>query len=190
MRGIFLISLSALAVAAAPAVAREQDKPVTDNEPDAVDVATTPVTDLNLKKDEIPQILIDAQTKPYDLSELPSCGPLTDEVKRLDALLGDDFDLPQEIRGGPSAGRVAQSVVGSFIPFRGIIREVSGANAQQRKMQVAIQAGIARRSFLKGIGEARGCSYPARPAGAEEIEQIQAERAKAAEAEKNKKKKK
>ncbi|MCB2061435.1 MAG: hypothetical protein KDE21_13055 [Novosphingobium sp.] len=189
MRRILLVSLSALAIAAAPAVARDQDKPITDREPDAVDVATTPVTDLNLKKDEIPKILIDAQTKPYDLSGLSSCGPIVREAERLDNLLGDDFDLPQNVRGGPSAGRVAKSVVGSFIPFRGIIREVSGANEQQRKMQAAIQAGIARRGFLKGVGQARGCRYPARPASRRDVERIQAERARAAaQAEKDKKK--
>jgi hypothetical protein len=29
-------------------------------------------------------------------------------------------------------------------------------------MQAAIDAGIARRAFLKGYGQARGCRYPAR----------------------------
>ena len=98
MRGTLLISLSALAFFAAPAAAGNQEKRVTDSEPDAVDVAATPVTDLNLRKDEIPQILIDAQSRPYDLSGLPSCGPLIAEVERLDVLLGDDFDLPQDVR--------------------------------------------------------------------------------------------
>jgi hypothetical protein len=180
MSRILLACLPAMAVLAMPAMARNQEKPVTDREPDAVDVAATPVTDLNLKKDEIPEVLIDAQKRPYDLSGLGRCGALISEVNRLDNLLGDDIDLPQNVRGGPSAGRVAQSVVGSFIPFRGIIREVSGANEQQRKMQAAIQAGLARRGFLKGVGEARGCRYPARPATKQDIDRIQAERARAA----------
>jgi len=188
MRRILLACLPAVAALAVPATARDQDKPVTDQEPDAVDVAATPVTDLNLKKDEIPQLLIDAQKRPYDLSGLGRCGALINEVNRFDNLLGDDIDLPQNVRSGPSAGRVAQSVVGSFIPFRGIIREVSGANEQQRKMQAAIQAGLARRGFLKGVGESRGCRYPARSATKQDIDRIQAERARAAEAEKAKKK--
>src|SRR5690606_21992519 len=121
-----------------------------------------------------------------DLTRLGSCGPLIREVEKLDNLLGDDFDLPQNIRGGPSAGRVAQSVVGSFIPFRGIIREVSGANQPQRKMQAAIQAGLSRRGFLKGVGQARGCRYPARPATKRDVDRIQAERARAAKAQKKK----
>lgn len=189
MRRIVLVTLSALAALSAPsAIARNQDKPVTDKEPDAVDVATTPVTDLNLKKDEIPPLLIRAQKKPYDLSGLSRCAALIAEVNKFDNLLGDDIDLPQNVRSGPSAGRVAQSVVGSFIPFRGIIREVSGANEQQRKLQAAIQAGLARRGFLKGVGQSRGCRYPARPATERDIDRIQAERARAAQAEKAKKK--
>ena len=55
-------------------------------------------------------------------------------------------------------------MVGSFIPFRGLIREISGANEQERKLQLAIYAGSTRRSFLKGVGYQRGCPWPARPA--------------------------
>jgi hypothetical protein len=70
-----------------------------------------------------------------------------------------------------SPGRVAQSVVGSLIPFRGVIREISGANAHDRALREAVIAGVARRSFLKGIGQARGCRYPARSATLEVFNQ-------------------
>ena len=33
------------------------------------------------------------------------------------------------------------------------------------RVQAAVYAGTARRSFLKGVGLQRGCGYPARPAG-------------------------
>ena len=85
-------------------------------------------------------------------------------MTELYAVLGEDLDLPQADSTGVSTGRVAQWVVGSFIPFRGLIREISGANSQERKIGTAIQAGIARRSFLKGVGQAKGCHYPARAA--------------------------
>ena len=55
-------------------------------------------------------------------------------------------------------------MIGSFIPFLGVIREVSGANAQDRFWNKALYAGTARRAFLKGIGEQRGCAWPARSA--------------------------
>lgn len=163
MRIVTVASLSA-ALFAVPTLAREPEKPVTERDVSAADVATTPVTDLNLKKDEIPALLLAAQERPYTLEGLGKCTQIAAAVGELDAVLGDDIDMPQDGTRRTSAGRVAQSVVGSLIPFRGVIREISGANQQQRLMQNAIQAGIARRSFLKGVGTARGCRYPARSA--------------------------
>ena len=149
---------------------------MTDDDPDAVDVAKTPVTDLNIDKKEIPAILLQAQARPYSLTGLGRCKPLIAEVSALDDVLGPDLDLPEEERARISAGRVAKTVVGSFIPFRGLIREVSGANDHDRKVRAAIQAGLARRGFLKGIGQARGCAYPARPATTREVDEYIAKR--------------
>lgn len=178
MRKSAILTVSALALLAAPALADPAEKPITQKDVDAVDVATTPITDLNIRKDEIPPVLLTAQTKPYDTADLGRCGQIAAAVGELDAVLGDDIDLPQVEGRRVSPGRVAQSVVGSLIPFRGVVREISGANAQQRQVQAAIQAGVARRSFLKGLGQAKGCRYPARSVTPE----IWAERVKAAEA--------
>lgn len=142
---------------------KDDPKPVTESDVSAGDVATTPLSDLNLKKGEIPPLLIAAQDRPYDLSGMTRCSRLTGAVRELDQVLGYDIDITDP-EGGTSAGKVAQSAVGSLIPFRGLIREVSGANAQERKLQLAIRAGMARRAFLKGVGLQRGCPYPARPA--------------------------
>ena len=114
-------------------------------------------------------LLIAAQERPYDLAKLKRCTDIAAAVGELDAVLGPDIDLPQDAARRTSAGSVAQAAVGSFIPFRGLIREISGANDSQRKLQAAVQAGIARRSFLKGVGGARGCRYPASPASAADI---------------------
>jgi hypothetical protein len=138
-------------------------KPVTDNNPDAKSVAETPLTDLNVKKGEIPPILLRAQAAPYSLAGLKSCPSIVREVGGLNSVLGDDVDIAKGGKRNTSAGHVAQSVVGSFIPFQGVIREVSGASAEQRKLEAVIRAGMARRGFLKGVGLSRGCRYPARP---------------------------
>ncbi|MBC2666240.1 hypothetical protein H7F51_11995 [Novosphingobium flavum] len=165
--------LCAIALAATPALADPQpDKPITRREPNAVDVIATPATDLNLKKDEIPPVLLAAEAAPYALAGLRRCPEIAAEVRRIDAVLGDDFDLGQSTAAKVSAGKVAQSVVGSFIPFRGVIRELSGANAQERRVQLAIYAGSARRAFLKGVGLQRGCPWPARPAPPGVVERI------------------
>lgn len=157
---------SPTATAAPPA------KPITQREPDAVDVVTTPVTDLNLKKGEIPPVLLAASADPYGLAGLRTCRQLAEAVRPLDAVLGDDIDIAQAPARRVSPGKVAQSVVGSFIPFRGVIREISGANEQERRLQSAIYAGTARRSFLRGVGLQRGCPWPARPATPEMLARV------------------
>jgi hypothetical protein len=163
MRYALMMSLSAL-LFAAPLLANEPDDPVTQKDLSAADVVATPATDLNLKRDEIPALLADAEEDAYGLEGLGSCRRLATAISELDQVLGDDLDLPQVNGKRIRPGHTAQQVVGSFIPFRGVIREISGANAQERKLQSAIAAGSARRSFLKGTGQARGCAYPARSA--------------------------
>ncbi len=170
MRRIALMPIILLAAMATPMAAQdkpkssESDKPIMQQDVSAKDVATTPLSDLNLKKTNIPQLLIDAQSDPYTLSGLGSCAKLTSAVTTLDSILGDDLDIDAINKTKMQAGRVAQSVVGAFIPFQGVIREVSGANSQDRKLRAAVLAGSTRRAFLKGTGLARGCAYPARPA--------------------------
>lgn len=162
---VLLAAWTALLASPGAAAAQEKpEKPVTQNEPDAVDVVTTPANDLNLRKNEIPALLVAAEQRPYVLLGLSSCRQLAAAIGELDAVLGDDIDVPQAQGRRMSPGRVAQSVVGAFIPFRGVIREISGANSHDRALQAAIVAGVARRSFLKGVGQAKGCRYPARSA--------------------------
>lgn len=166
----------------APAPAPAPSRPITDQKVTAVDVVATPVDDLNLRKGKIPPLLEAAIADPYDLDGLKTCAQISAAIVQLDSVLGLDRDIPQDRAEKLSVGRVAQSAVGSFIPFRGIIREVSGANSHQRKVNDAVEAGIARRSFLKGYGQARGCAYPARevtPAALAALE-AQAARDKAA----------
>ncbi len=161
-------------ICAAPLTA-QQSAPVGDRDPDAADIAKTPVTDLNLDKKEIPELLVRALQNPYDLQGLGRCAQLISAVEELDALLGPDLDLPQATRDRIAASRVGKAVVNSFIPFRGIIREVSGASEHQRRERAAIQGGLARRGFLKGVGQLRGCKYPARPATRDDIDKWLAE---------------
>lgn len=147
-----------------PGPGDKAEAPITDKDISARDVVTTPASDLNLKKDEIPALLTAAEQRPYALRGLDTCRQLASAIGELDAVLGDDVDVPQSGSKRMKPGRVAQSVVGSFIPFRGVIREISGANAHERALQAAVLAGVARRSFLKGIGQGKGCRYPARSA--------------------------
>lgn len=167
------IAIAILAASAIPSAAFAKDeekqeetvtRPVTDKEVTAVDVAATPIEDLNLRKDEIPPLLLAAQADPYQTAGLTKCAHYSAAIGELDALLGPDFDVADSAERQTTVGSVAKEVVGSFIPFRGLIRELTGANKHQREFQDAVVAGVMRRSFLKGAGLKLGCKYPARPA--------------------------
>lgn len=158
---------SALGTTPAPALAQDEEQEVEnvrDREPDAEAVAATPLSDLNLHKDEIPPLLLDARDWPYSTEGLVNCRAVEEEIARFDALLGPDYDIEAPESDRLSLGRIAQKAVGSFIPFRSIIREISGAAEHARDFREAIMAGAVRRGFLKGFGLQRGCPYPARPA--------------------------
>lgn len=155
----YLLALPILALAI-PASAQDD---VTDRTPNVADVAMTPLSDLNLTRDPIPTILIWARENPYANEGMEDCANILRGIGDLDAVLGDDVDTQPDEEGRLSVTGVAQSAVGMFIPFRGIIREISGANDHEEKFRQAIAAGLMRRSYLKGLGEARDCPYPARP---------------------------
>jgi hypothetical protein len=139
------------------------------------DAFTAPLEDLNLKRQAIPSILQSAITKPYDLTGLDTCEAIAGEVAQLDALLGADFDEPpapaaddsmtdkgQRMAGHAAVGAV-RSASRSIIPFRGIVRKMTGAERHEREVDTAIQAGKVRRAYLKGVGMNKNCAPPAAP---------------------------
>ena len=102
---------------AAPALAQTAVAP---SNVTAGDVATTPLSDLNLKKEEIPPILLAAREATYDLGGLRTCRAIGAEIVQLDAVLGPDIDIATEKtrdeKRGNAVGHVAKSVLSSFIP--------------------------------------------------------------------------
>ncbi len=136
-------------------------------EPDAGEVAKTPLRDLNIDGRDIPEVLVAAERDPYATAGLDQCNAIVADIAALDGVLGADYDIAED-RGGDriSEGRIGQSVVGSILPFRGIVREVTGAAENDRRLRAAYTAGMVRRAFLKGWGLGRGCAYPARPKAA------------------------
>ena len=123
-------------------------------------IATQPARDLGLQRTAIPPVLERASADPYGLAGLGTCPSLSAAIAELNGALGPDFDAPP----APAVGRRQQvteaggrAVVDSVIPFRGLVREVSGSAGAERRLQAAINAGIARRGFLRGLHQARGC---------------------------------
>lgn len=157
---------------------------------EAIEAATGPLEDLNLRRQEIPPLLVKAATNPYASIRQSSCNEVRTELAALDSLLGPDME-PQNIAlvsGSTglidhlsnmsdieiadsdaittnlvdSAATFAQDSLLSLIhsktnimPFRSIIRRISGASEHATRLSNAYQAGKLRRAYLKGVAEMR-----------------------------------
>ncbi len=125
------------------------------------DIAAKPLDDLNLRKAAIAPVLEAALAHPYTLVRSPRCAALAAKIAELDAALGPDIDAGITPSTAQKRARViggtARSVIGGLIPFGGVIREISGANAADARLAHYIYAGSVRRAFLKGYAHARRC---------------------------------
>jgi hypothetical protein len=132
--------------------------------------ATTPLSDLNLVRAEIPAVLAEAQRSPYAVPADGTCSAIASHVQALDAALGADLDTPVTSanpslidRGGDAVGGALRNAAEGVVPFRGWVRKLSGAERYARDVAAAIAAGTVRRAFLKGLGQASRCAPPAAP---------------------------
>jgi hypothetical protein len=120
-------------------------------------IASQPARDVGVSKTKIPPILEDAAEAPYSMTGMGSCAAISAEVRRLNGPLGPDFSSANAPKKTSVAKVGGTAVVNSLIPFRGVVREISGAAAADRRLQAATDAGIARRGFLRGVYQTRGC---------------------------------
>lgn len=126
----------------------------------ATEIVTQPARDVGVSKTEIPAVLEKASDDPYGLTGLKTCKQLSAEIFDLNAALGPDFTADtayKENRATKLAEAGGKTVINSFIPFRGLVREVSGAASADRRLRAAEQAGFARRGFLRGVYTQRSC---------------------------------
>ena len=138
------------------------------------DAALSPLEDLNLRRESIPDVLA-SMDSPYTDAIPATCQGIADEIAKLTVHLGPDHDLPKSDDDDPdraawAADKSAETALGfvaseasGFIPFRSLVREATGANRHDRAVRRAYAVGLERRSFLKGHGQARGCLWPAAP---------------------------
>lgn len=129
-------------------------------------IVTQPARDVGIQKTKIPEVLARAVEQPY-ASPGKGCRQLVASMTELNQVLGPDFGInskENENKFGNLAAAGGEFVVNSLIPFRGIVREVSGAGPQQRRLDAAINAGLARRGYLRGLAVSRGCKLPLPPA--------------------------
>ena len=124
-----------------------------------------PLRDTRIAEKKIPDILQLAASAPYSSVNTRTCAAIMGEVRRLDDALGRDVDAPgvRKSERAELAAVAAWTAVNTLIPGLGIVRVITGADKQQRRVEAAVYAGSVRRGYLKGIGLARGCAVPAAP---------------------------
>lgn len=161
-----LAAVSLIAAACATEPQRQEAVQMIQRTSDEVsDTAYQPLEDFNVVHDEIPIILYNLRGNPYAAPISTNCRNVIAEIRQLDRALGADLDT-LEVRDRTAVDTtfsLARSLALGLIPFRGVAREVTGAEAHRREYNAAVLAGTVRRAYLKGIGERLGCSYPGSP---------------------------
>jgi hypothetical protein len=131
--------------------------------------ASAPLRDVNVLRTKIPDVLLRAMADPYGRPPKATCASLIALLLPLNGALGadldenavDENDLME--RGRETALGFVAGAASDVIPFRGWIRQLSGAERHDKLVTAAITAGAVRRAYLKGLGESRGCNPPATP---------------------------
>jgi hypothetical protein len=129
-------------------------------------VVAAPLKDLGIVRAEAPKQLSDIRY-PYDQARLENgCPQIRYEIDALEKLLGAETYITAAGKSGTETAKnaaggavmgAAESATTSFIPFRGVVRGVTGASARETEIDRAILMGLMRRSFLRGYGLASEC---------------------------------
>ena len=121
------------------------------------DAMLVPAKDLNLRKADVPPILLTVED-PYAPAPR-ACGELRAQLAGLDAALGPDYGdaKPEESKVKKGGIRLVASAVGDLVPFRSVVREVSGSAGRERRIREHYRAGNVRRGYLQGVARERGC---------------------------------
>ena len=168
---VLLTSLLLLNLAACSSTPKNKESDSKSNGDQAFDsrlgsAITSPLSDLNLMKAEIPEILINARKAPYSLAPGADCAWFNQEIQGLSAVLGPDLDAAKvdangnivERELGNATVNALKSFTEGFVPFRSWVRRLTGADSHAKEVAAAGMAGIVRRSYLKGVASAKSCS--------------------------------
>jgi hypothetical protein len=96
---------------------------------------------------------------PYAPPEPRSCQEVARQLAELDAILGPDVDA---LANGDEdmVGEWAKGAIRGLVPYRGVVRFLTGASKKERALAAAVLAGTARRGYLKAVRESLGCPAP------------------------------
>lgn len=151
--------LFALIAAACLAGCATRQMPPPGHEKDFAREAGQPLRDLNVVREAAPPVLLRAAAAPYDLARLHDCPSTVAELAELNAALGPDI-APAAKGSGMDLHGVAGDLIGGAIglPYRGLLRRVTGAQSRDEALRAAVLAGMVRRGFIKGRLELMGCA--------------------------------
>jgi hypothetical protein len=158
MQRVTLIAL--IAALAAPLHAQSAGEAVEQVGKSAENIVTKPLKDANIVRTEIPAELQAIMNDPYSLKGLSTCAQFSAEIAKLTKVLGPDVDAQKPTKDDSASELVLGQIertAGGLVPGSGIIRRVSGAEAQEKKAKAAVYAGSLRRAYLKGTARAKGC---------------------------------
>ncbi|MBB4837621.1 hypothetical protein HNP52_000672 [Sphingomonas kyeonggiensis] len=154
MRSSLWIGFAVAMLASSPAFAQDKQQSTAER---AGDIAEQPAKDVGAVKTKIPPVLQKAAAAPYSLSGLSKCTQIADAFDDIGEALGPDFVQGVNRKKSRKVRVTGDTVAGLIVPFRGLVREVSGAASAQRELNAAVDAGFARRGFLRGVYQTRGC---------------------------------
>ncbi|MCF6293877.1 MAG: hypothetical protein L3J04_10840, partial [Robiginitomaculum sp.] len=134
--------------------------------------ATAPLDDFNFRRPVAPQALEDLAYI-YQASPRPSCAAIARELYILKGAL-NELDADDEVielskrqkradLASDTTLDVVRSTSSGLIPFSGIIRAASGANAARKRYDQQFGDGRRRQAFLKGYALGIGCLPPVSP---------------------------
>lgn len=160
-----LVGCAGAMLLAAPALAEEQKARTSDEASQAnlQGALLAPLRDVNLMRDKVPQALNGAKEAPYLDPQKASCAELAAMIAPLDKALGPDrgdgAKAPKPGTSNMVFGAMAD-VTRDVIPFRGVVRRITGAARHDQSVREAREAGQLRRAYLKGFASANGCYGP------------------------------
>lgn len=127
------------------------------------DAIGEPFRDTGWTRENPSEALMRAAETPYALASTFECSEILNEIAALDVVLGPDLDAADEHEheSDIDASGLLSGAIGGIIglPYRSIVRRLSGAAGRERVLRDAIFAGMVRRAFLKGV--ARTACVPA-----------------------------
>jgi hypothetical protein len=109
---------------------------------------------------EIPPLLKQIQTDPYRPPSAPACQTVPAEILEISKVIGPDFQSETVSKEESWTDRGVGAARG-LIPYGGVVRFATGADKKDKALRAAVEAGFARRGFLRGVALNMTCNAPA-----------------------------